>query len=85
MPHDYTRQRQGHDFSLQQYLIEAAEAHRKDAENVKKFEIVNKTLADRLEHHKKEAERSKRDKSAPVDGHEPLPEPPATKGGRNII
>jgi len=86
MPHEYTRQRQGRDFSLHQYLINAAEAHRKDAENAKKVKIVNKTLADRLEHHKKEAERNaKNNIAAPVDGHEPLPELPATKGRRNLV
>lgn len=67
MPHEYTRQRQGRDFSLHDYLTNAAEASRKDAENIIKADNIKKTLAERLEHYKTEAERN----AVPVDGHEP--------------
>ena len=66
MPHEHTRQRQGRDFSLQEQLTNATESNRKDAENMKKTDETKKTLADRLEHYKKEAERN----SVPTDGHE---------------
>jgi hypothetical protein len=67
MPHEYTRQRQGRDFSLHNHLTDAAETHQKDKENVKKADETKKTLADLLEHYKTEAERN----AVPTDGHEP--------------
>jgi len=67
MPHEYTRQRQGRDFSLRDYLTNAAEANRKDNESIKKADETKKTLAERLEHYKTEAERN----AVPTDGHEP--------------
>jgi len=75
MPHEYTRQRQGRDFSLQEYLAKSAEENRKSEENEKNIEIANKTLAHRLEHFKGEAERN----AVPVDGHEP------PERGRNLV
>ena len=59
--HEYTRQRQGHDFSLHNNHTKKA------AENRKKSVEEKKTLADRLEHYKEEAYRN----AVPVDGHEP--------------
>ena len=73
--HEYTRQRQGRDFSLQDYLLNSAEANRKNAENIKKVDEKNKTLAQRLEQYKEEAERN----AVPIDGHEPL------EKGRNLV
>lgn len=67
MPHEYTRQRQGRDFSLHSYLTNAAEASRKDAEIIKSADDTKKTLAERLDHYKTEAERN----AVPVDGYEP--------------
>jgi len=67
MPKEYTRQRQGRDFSLTDYLTTSAEANRKESEVIKASNEANKTLAHRLEYFKEEAERN----AAPVDGHEP--------------
>ena len=64
MPHEYTRQRQGRDFYINN------NQPRKTANNHKKAGEEKKTLADRLEHYKEEAERN----SVPVDGKEPLEE-----------
>ena len=75
MPHKYTRQRQGRDFSLQDSLINAVETNRKDIENIQKADETKKTLADRLEHYKTEAERN----AVPIDGHEPM------EKGRNLV
>ena len=75
MPHEYTRQRQGHDFSLHSYLTNAAEASRRDTENMIKADEKKKTLAERLEHYKTEAECN----AVPTDGHEP------PEKGRNLI
>jgi ketopantoate hydroxymethyltransferase len=65
--HEYTRQRQGRDFSLHDYLTNSAEASRKNAKNIKNVDDVNKTLAQRLEQYKEEVERN----AVPIDGHEP--------------
>ena len=67
MPHEYTRQRQGRDFSLHETLMRALKASRKDSENAHRGEESKKTLRERLEQHKKEAERN----AVPIDGHEP--------------
>ena len=70
---EYTRQRQGRDFSLHNYLLETAARRRADenakrnAESIEKTEEANKSLQDRLEQYKKEAERN----AIPIDGHEP--------------
>ena len=74
MPHEYTRQRQGRDFSLHEYLINTIEASRKDTENLKKADETKKTLAERLEQYKTEAERN----AVPTDGNEPQ------EKGRNL-
>ena len=82
MPHEYTRQRQGRDFSLSEYLANAAAASRKNTEKAKKIDEDKKTLADRLEQYKTEAEQN----AVPVDGHEPAPEKhPAAEKGRILI
>ena len=73
--HEYTRQRQGRDFSLHDYLTNSVEASRRDAENIKKVDEANKTLAQRLEKYKEEAERN----AVPIDGHEP------PEKGRNLV
>ena len=67
MPHEYTRQRQGRDFSLHDYLTTAAAANRKNEETLIKAGEANKNLTERLEYYKEIAERS----AAPVDGSEP--------------
>ena len=67
MSHEYTRQRQGRDFSIHRTLMEALVAQRKDSENANKEETDKKSLTQRLEHFKKEAERN----TVPIDGHEP--------------
>ena len=67
MPHEYTRQRQGRDFSMHDTLMDALAAGRRDDENVQKDENVKKSFAERLEHFKKKAERN----AAAVDGDEP--------------
>jgi len=67
MPKEYTRQRQGRDFSLTNYLTTSAAASRKESEIIKAADDANKTLVHRLEHFKEEAERN----AVPIDGHEP--------------
>ena len=67
MRHEYTRQRQGRDFSMHETLMRALEAQRKDGETAVRGEEEIKTLRRRLEQLKKEAERN----AVPVDGHEP--------------
>ena len=67
MPHEYTRQRQGRDFSLQKYLMKAAAKKRSEEENAKTHDDAEKTLFQRLEQYKEEAERN----AVPVDGDEP--------------
>jgi hypothetical protein len=67
MPHEYTRQRQGRDFSLHETLMRALAESRMDSENAQSGEEAKKTLLQRLEHHKKEAERN----AVPIDGYEP--------------
>jgi len=67
MPHEYTRQRQGRDFTLHERLTKAPEETRRDSENARKGEDANKSLLKRLEQLKDEAERN----AVPVDGHEP--------------
>ena len=76
MPHEYTRQRQGKDFSLTNYLKNAEMGVESNYNNIdgiignnepKDGTDAKKTLHERLEHYKKEAERS----AVPVDGCEP--------------
>ena len=75
MPHEYTRQRQGRDFSLHEYLTNATAANRNISENIIKSEGEAKALLRRLEHYKQEAERN----ADPIDGNEP------PEKGRNLI
>ena len=74
MQHNYTRQRQGKDFL--NYLRSAEISIEGNYNNIdgiignndpKDDSDKMKTLHDRLEHYKAEAERN----AAPVDGHEP--------------
>ena len=67
MSHEYTRQRQGRDFSMHDTLMRALEQSRIDNENAQKGEEAKKTLTAKLEQFKKEAERN----AVPIDGHEP--------------
>ena len=67
MPHEYTRQRQGRDFTIHDTLMDALAASRRDSENAQKGERTKKSLSERLEYFKKEAERN----AVPVDGDEP--------------
>ena len=67
MSPEYTRQRQGRDFSIHKTLMEALARQRKDNENAQKDESHKKSLAQRLEHFKKEAERN----TVPIDGDDP--------------
>ena len=66
-PHEYTRQRQGRDFSMHNTLMDALAASRIDSESAQKGNEEKKSLSARLEHYKKEMER----KAVPVDGDEP--------------
>ena len=75
MPHEYTRQRQGRDFSLQEYLKKQVDDNRAEIERAKAAEEKMKTLARRLEHYRTEAERN----AVPIDGHEP------PERGKNLI
>jgi len=67
MSHEYTRQRQGRDFSLHETLMRALEASRIDSDNARRGEESKKTLKEKLEQFKKESERN----AVPIDGHEP--------------
>ena len=67
MPHEYTRQRQGRDFALSQYLADTSAVISQTAESTTKTDEEAKTLLHRLEHYRQEAERN----AIPVDGHEP--------------
>ena len=67
MPHEHTRQRQGRDFSLQKYLMKATEKKRDEDEKTKAEVDNKKTLYQRLEQYKEEAERH----AVPIDGDEP--------------
>ena len=76
MPHEYTRQRQGRDFSVINHLRNAEMSTEGNYNNIdgiignndpKDDTEGKKTLLNRLEHYKAEAERN----AAPVDGKEP--------------
>ena len=69
MPHEYTRQRQGRDFTMHETLMKALAESRRDSENAVQGEEEIKALRRRLEQYRAEAERS----AIPVDGYE-LPE-----------
>lgn len=65
MPHDYTRQRQGRDFTTHETTTNAA--NRKKAAEAFKEDDAKKTLHNRLEQYKEQAERN----AVPIDGNEP--------------
>jgi hypothetical protein len=67
MPHKYTRQRQGRDFTMHEELLRALEEQRKTGETAQIAELDKKSLFTRLTKYKEEAERN----AIPVDGHEP--------------
>ena len=76
MPNEYTRQRQGRDFSILNYLANAEMSIEGNYNNIdgiignappKDDSDKKKSLLEQLEQHKTEAERN----SVPIDGHEP--------------
>ena len=76
MPSEYTRQRQGRDFSILNYLANAETSAEGNYNNIDGIMGNNdpkddgekkKSLLDKLEQCKEEAERN----AAPIDGHEP--------------
>ena len=67
MPNEYTRQRQGRDFSMHETLMRALEQTHMDSENAIRGEESKKSLLKKLERFKKEAERN----AVPIDGDEP--------------
>ena len=87
MQNEYTRQRQGRDFSVQNYLRNAEMGVEGNYNNIdgiignapSKDDAGGKaSMLDRLEHYKKVSERN----SAPVDGHEPPRDVTAPERGR---
>jgi len=83
MQRNKTRQKQGRDFSFHNYLQNAEMSVEGNYNNIDgiingepKDEETKKTLFERLEKYKEEAERN----AAPVDGHEPPPE-----RGRDLV
>lgn len=84
MPHEYTRQRQGKDFSLINHLRAAemsAECNYNNIDGIignndpKDDDEKKKTLLEKLDYYKTEAERN----AAPIDGCEP------PEKGRNLV
>lgn len=78
MSHEYTRQRQGRDFPLHNYLQNAETSVEGDYNNIDgiingapKDDEAKKTLLDRLERYKEEAAHQCDTNTVPVDGHEP--------------
>ena len=67
MNHEYTRQRQGRDFSMHETLMRALAESRRDGENAQRSEETRKSLITKLEQFKAEAERN----ATPIDGNEP--------------
>ena len=67
MPHEYTRQRQGRDFTMHETLMRALEQSRRDNENTIRGDEEKVSLRRRLDQYKKEAERN----AVPIDGYEP--------------
>lgn len=87
MPHEYTRQRQGRDFSLINHLRTVEMSVEGNYNNIdgiignappKDDSEGKKSMLERLEHYKVEAERN----AVPVDGNEPAEEHPAPERGR---
>jgi len=75
MPHEYTRQRQGRDFSLHDALMKALEESRRNDENAIRSEEERKSLRIKLQQYREQAERN----AVPIDGHEP------PEKGRNLV
>ena len=67
MPHKYTRQRQGRDFSLHDALTKTLEENRRSQEIAIQGEEERKSLRDRIKQQREQAERN----AVPVDGEEP--------------
>ena len=67
MPHEYTRQRQGRDFALRETQTQAPDEARINGETNRTNTQTKKSLQNRLEQYKAEAERN----AVPIDGHEP--------------
>jgi hypothetical protein len=67
MPNEYTRQRQGRDFSMHETLMRALAASRIDSENTRRNDESKTSLLKKLERFKQEAERN----AVPIDGDEP--------------
>ena len=70
MSDKYTRQRQGRDFSIHNYLRTAEmsiEGNYNSIDGIIDDSDQKKSIIDRLDYFKSETERN----SAPVDGHEP--------------
>ena len=67
MPLEYTRQRQGRDFTMHETLMRALEQSRRDSENANSGDEEKVSLLKRLEQYKKDAERN----AVPIDGYEP--------------
>jgi len=67
MPHEYTRQRQGRDFSLQEYLTKVNAENNENTEVIRKDDEKKKSLHKRIKKYTKEAARN----AVPIDGYEP--------------
>ena len=67
MSYEYTRQRQGRDFTMHETLMRALEQSRRDSESAKRGDEEKVSLLKRLEQYKKDAERN----AVPIDGYEP--------------
>ena len=67
MPNEYTRQRQGRDFSMHETLMRALAESRRDSATAKRGAESKVSLLKKLEQFKAEAERN----ATPADGHEP--------------
>ena len=72
---EYTRQRQGRDFSLHETLMQALEQSRRDGETARRGEEAKESLIKKLERLKEESERN----AVPIDGQEPLEKRGITK------
>ena len=67
MPNEYTRQRQGRDFTMHETLMWALAESRRDSATAKRGEESKVSLMKKLEQFKAEAERN----ATPIDGQEP--------------
>jgi len=67
MPHEYTRQRQGRDFALNNALTKAFDENRRKNENALKNDEERKSLWNKMKQLVEDAKRN----TVPVDGDEP--------------